>query len=479
MAKDWGYIGGQYLHESGAIDVQDTKNFYPEAVESGSGKSVKSLMGIPGLASFCTLPTAPVRQLFEQDGRMWAVGGTVLYEVFAGATYLLRGGALIDDGKPATIDSNGAAGHQLWVTAGRRGGVYDLTANTWTPDVRVDADSGAFVDSFFLSLDRATSTVYVSDAENGLVWNALAKAQRNIASDALVAMGVNSRLVWLLGSKTSEVWYNSGASPMPLVPFQGGFLEVGCASAASVAWCDNSIMWLGQSEGGPATVWRNSGFQAQRISTHALAAQIAGYGATAQASARAFVYTDRDHAFYVLSFPTVNQTHVYDAATGLWADRGYWNTSTGLWEVYKPQFHCYAFGKHLVGDGVTGAIYELSPTTYTDAGGVPLRALRQGPYVVDQQQRLYHRDFWLDVETGVGNANCLSPQVMCSRTDDKGKTWPAFADKAIGAQGDVNTRVEWKRLGSAKQRAYRTVITDPVPRRIADAYLEIDKGGGQ
>jgi hypothetical protein len=468
-------------------------------------------------------------------------------------------------------------------------------------------------------------------------------------------------------------------------------------------------MWLGQSEGGPATVWRNSGFQAQRISTHSLAAQIAGYGATAQAAARAFAYTDRDHAFYVLSFPTVNQTHVYDAATGLWADRGYWNTSTGLWEVYKPAYHCFAFGRHLVGDGVTGAIYDLSPTTYTDAGGVPLRALRQGPYVVDQQQRLYHRDFWLDVETGgrpvseslyrdrvladnpvaywplndtsgnaadaSGNARTLTatgtptygvvgprvdaatgqtftantayqsrtlallggtnlgddwsiecwantpaaaqgelvsqsvaagttsfihlyiyngdytvevvnqaagaifataagsyapgwhhvvatwdasaglvtlyvdgeslaqetgtagafnamdttaigtrlrggvayggssstvqdvalyttalsaervkwhadalyggltatltPQVMLSRTDDKGKTWPAFSDKAIGAQGDVNTRVEWKRLGSAKQRAYRTVITDPVPRRIADAYLEIDKGGGQ
>jgi len=476
MAKGWGFIGGSYPHESQAIDLQRSVNLYPEVIESGNGKAVKALASIPGLSTFCTLLNSPIRQLFAQDGRAFAVAGTVLYELFSGGTYLLRGGAIIDDGKPATIDSNGVPGHQLWVCSGRRGGVYDLTANTWTPDVRTDADLGAFVDGYFLSLDATTSTVYASDLEDGLTWNALSKLQRNIASDTTVSMGIVNRMIVLLGSKTSEVWYNTGATPFAFGPFSGGFLEQGCAARDSVAWCDNSLMWLGLSEQGPLTVWRSVGFQAQRISSHALAQALTGYSTTSDAVG--WSYVDRDHAFYVLTFPTAGACWAYDVSTGLWAERAYWQTTTGTWGLYKPRFHCYAFGKHLVGDGASGVIYELSPTTYTDAGGVPLRRMRVGPYVTNEQKWLYHRAFGLDVETGVGNSACLAPSAMLSYTNDKGKTWTDATDRAIGAQGDVNTRVDWRRLGRSKQRAYRVVISDPVPVRVADAYLEIDEGGG-
>lgn len=712
MAKDWGFIGGGYPHESQAIDAQRTVNLYPEVVESGTGKSVKALLSIPGLADFCTLPVGPIRQLFAQDGRAWAVAGSVLYELYSGGTFTARGGALINDGTPATIDSNGAAGHQLWVTSGGRGGVLDTVSHAWTPDVRTDATMGAFVDGYFVSLDAATSTVYASDLENGLTWNALSKAQRNLGSDAIVAMGAINRMLFLLGSQTSEVWYNTGASPFAFGPFQGGFLEVGCAARGSVAWCDNSLFWLGASEQGPGTVCRSVGFQAQRISTHALAKTIAGYATISDAVAFSHVWND--HAVYVLSFPTEGKTWAWDAASGVWTERAYWDTTSGLWGLYKPRFHAYAFGKHLVGDGVTGNIYELSATTYTDAAGVPLRRLRQGPYVVNENRQLFHRRFWLDIQSGVGqspddlykaavlrdnpvaywrlgeasgtsgtdesgnvytltytgsptmgvtgpvaggstgitfagntsyakrtmaviggtnlsqdftieawvhtpdgnggelvsqsigagthsfihlavypavyycevanNAGAVAitcatsgtdytddawhyvvatwdasaqtmkvyvdgtlkatttqvpvgtvdamdtttlgtrwrssagfgagavdstladvalyqtalsaeqvlahyrartigitvaaPQVSLAYSDDMGKTWKAATDRAIGAQGDVATRVEWRRLGRARQRMYQVVCSDAVPVRIADAYLEIDGGGG-
>jgi hypothetical protein len=401
-AQDSGFIGGSYPHESSAIDCQRTINLIPEAVESGSGKSVKSFLSIPGLADFCTLPTAPVRALSRVDNWVFAVSGTVLYELHAGGTYTMRVGALIDDGLPATISSSGAAGHQFYVTSGRRGGIYDLLTHVWTPDVRTDADAGVFVDGYFLSLDLTTSTVWQSDFENGLVWNGLAKLQRNQGSDSFMAMGVIQRMVYLLGQLTSEVLYNAGTSPMAFVPAQSGFFEVGCMAGGSVAECDNSLFWLGRSAEGALTVWRSSGYQAQRVSTHALAQTFRGYSVTADAVG--WSYVDRDHPFYLLSFPTAGATWAYDASTGLWAERAYWNTATCLWENYKPRTHCYAFGKHLVGDATTGAMYDMNRDTYTDAGGVPLRRLRQGPVIANQMQWLYHRSAWLDIETGTGMA---------------------------------------------------------------------------
>ena len=474
-AQDHGLIGGSYPHESSAIDCQRTVNLIPEVVESGSGKSVKSLMSIPGLAAWATLPTAPVRAMFEQDGRAWAVGGSVLYELLTGGTYIARAGAIIDNGTPATIDSSGQPGHQLCVTSGRRLGIFDTVSHLWTPDVRTDSDVGCFVDGYFLSLDTTTSIVWQSDFENGLVWNGLAKLQRNMGGDGLVAMGVNSRLVYLLGSQTSEAWFNAGTSPMAFAPAQSGFFEVGCGAKNSLAWCDNSLMWLGQSEQGPGTVWRSSGYQAQRISTHALAQTLRGYSVTSDAVG--WAYVDRDHPFYVLTFPTAGHTWAYDASTGLWAERSFWNTATCLEEQYKPRTHCYAFGKHLVGDGVTGAIYDMNRDTYTDAGGAPLRRLRQGPVIANQMQWLYHRSAWLDIETGAQTTD-VSPQVMLEKSDDGGHAWTALTDKALGVTGNYSTRVEWRRLGRSRQRNYRVVITADAPVRIADAYLQVD-GGSQ
>lgn len=449
-------------------------NGYAETPEDGKASSLP-WMGIPGLADWATVPTLPVRAMFAQDGRAWAVGGTVLYELLTGGTYLLRGGAIINDGLPAMIESNGQAGHQLAVASGRRLGIYDLNTNVWTPDVRTDCDVLAFVDGYFLSLDTTTSTVWQSDFENGLVWNGLAKLQRNQGSDGFVAMGVNQRMVYLLGSKTSEVWFNAGTSPMAFAPAQSGFFEVGCAAKDSIAWCDNSLMWMGQAEQGMGTVWRSSGYQAQRISTHAIARALASYAVTSDAVG--WAYLDRDHPFYVLTFPTAGHTWAYDASTSRWAERSFWNTATCLEEEYKPRFHCYAFGLHLVGNGKTGAIYSLDRNTFTDAGGAPLRRVRRWPVVSKDMAWIFHRSAWLDIKTGAATTDA-NPQVMLEKSDDGCHAWTSLVDKPLGGTGNYQTRVEWKRLGRSRQRNYQAVITANAPVRIMGAYPQMDLGSG-
>lgn len=706
MAGNYGFIGPSAEQESLALDLQRSVNLYAEGVESGTGKAPKALIGIPGLSAFCTLPSAPVRATLRHEGRAFAVGGDILYELLTGGSFIARAGGLINDGLPASIHANGYGG-QLWVVSGGCGGIYTLATNAWTPNVRTDVIRGGFCDGYFLSL--TAMSLYSSDLENGLVWNALAYEPRRTGADAWIGMATVERMIWLVGSQTSSVFYNAGTSPFPFAEFQGGFLEQGTAAAHSLALCDNSLMWLGKSHDGPATVWRSVGFKAQRISTHPVEQAISRY--TTITDCVAWAYTMKGHAFCVFVFPSAGACWTYDATTGQWHERVYWNTSTGLEELYKPRFHCYGFGKHLVGDGVTGAIYHLDPNTYTDAGGTPLARMRVGPYATAEQKRLFHRSFWLDIETGavspetwderyradvwmdrpagwwklnettgsaadssgagltvaatvaptyaeagvrpgslamlfdgtddylsatitapiIGGTNwaddasvefwarataqggpvcaqslstsdngyfqtyqftsgyvvsitndagtnhyieetagtdradsvwhhvvwtkagtawtlyvdgavvaqktvtiagtwttpnrwaigtrmrstgghsdhptatiqdvavytsALSAArvlahyqsgaaiertavVMLSKTDDKGKTWQSLGDKTLGAQGETNARVEWKRLGSAKQRAYRVVITDPVPVRIADAYLEADPGGGQ
>jgi hypothetical protein len=86
-------------------------NVYPESDESGAGKSIAALMGRPGLAVFCTLPQGPVRGLFAGEGRLFAVGGSHLYEITSGLpvdrSVMLGATTIGNDGRPVQAVFNG------------------------------------------------------------------------------------------------------------------------------------------------------------------------------------------------------------------------------------------------------------------------------------------------------------------------------------------------------------------------------------
>jgi len=75
---------------SGAVSSEKTINMYIE--ESPNQKGQFTLYGYPGLLPVATLPSGPVRGLYESTlGRVFAVTSTTLFEVFAGWTFMSRG----------------------------------------------------------------------------------------------------------------------------------------------------------------------------------------------------------------------------------------------------------------------------------------------------------------------------------------------------------------------------------------------------
>lgn len=76
-----GFVGSAFAPQSPNVDLQDLNNWYEEASESPYAKVATSLLPCPGFTTKLTLPTSPVRGLFAQNDRLFAVGGTVLYEI--------------------------------------------------------------------------------------------------------------------------------------------------------------------------------------------------------------------------------------------------------------------------------------------------------------------------------------------------------------------------------------------------------------
>jgi len=81
------FVGPSYQAWSPKQDIERAINLYPEASASSGAKSPIGYYGRPGLQTFTTLPTAPVRGLWAGEQRLFAAGGSRLYEVFSDDTF--------------------------------------------------------------------------------------------------------------------------------------------------------------------------------------------------------------------------------------------------------------------------------------------------------------------------------------------------------------------------------------------------------
>jgi hypothetical protein len=69
-----------------------------------------------------------------------------------------------------------------------------------------------------------------------------------------------------------------------------------------------------------------------------------------------------------------------------------------------------------------------------------------------------------------------NPKAMLRWSSDGGSTWSHEYWIPIGQQGKYKNRAIWRRLGTARDRIYEVVITDPVKAVIVSANLKASVG---
>ena len=220
-----------------------------------------------------------------------------------------------------------------------------------------------------------------------------------------------------------------------------------------------------------------SGYSATPISTSEVDTTIAGYARTSKITdAEGLVYQEAGHVFYVLRFPSAGATWVYDLTTKLWAERGQWHAATNQYGVWAPRVRCYSAGLQLTAEDTTGIISVMDNTYGTETDGSAIRRLRRGPVLVNEQRRMSLGRFELALEVGLGTASGQGsdPQVLFRASADGGQTWGTQRAASAGPRGQYRRRVFWTRLGSPRLWVPEVTMSDPIPWRIVDAYLNND-----
>ena len=466
--RNFPFLGGDYQGRSPSFDAQRTVNLYPVLAENAGARSAVALVGTPGLAAWASVGSGGIRGCIAFTAtQAIVVSGTAVYSVTTAGVATLLAGAVLNTSGTVSLASNGSL--VMMVTGGSDGyfinpatlTVTQITDPDFTGGTRVD-----FIDGYFVWSTPGTGQFRVTQLY-GTGIDGLDFATAEGAPDPLISCIVDHREVWLLGSTTTEVWYDAGGADFPLQRIQGAFLEIGCGAAGSVAKLDNSIFWLASDERGFGTIQRAAGYTPTRVSNRAVEYAIASYATVSDAVA--YTYVQEGHSFYVISFPTAGASWCLDVSTGLWHERTYRNAD-GSHGRHRSNCQMNFAGKVIVGDWENGNLYDLDLDTFTD-NGTAIERIRACPHVVNDGKYIFNSSLEVFMQTGVGLVSGEDPQARLRWSDDGGYEWSNEHWASFGKIGKRKTRVKWRRLGVTRDRVYEVAISDPVRVVLTGAQL--------
>lgn len=467
-------LGSSYVARS--VNAADNRlvNLFPEIVPEG-GKEAAFLQRAPGLRLLTTVGTGPIRGVNTYGGNLYVVSGEQLFKVDSSYTATVLGTVSGATGQVSMAND----GNHLFVACNGPSYVYNATTSAFGQITDPDfpgALTVSYLDGYFVFIEPDSQRVWVASLYDPLTIDPLDFASAEGDPDGLVSSIVDHSEVWLFGTNSIEVWYNSGNTDFPLQRIQGALNEIGCAATFSVAKLDNGLFWLGQDARGQGIVYRANGYTGQRISTHAVEWQIQQYGDISDAVA--YTYQQDGHSFYVLNFPSANATWVYDVATGAWHERAGW--INGRFTCHRGICQTFFNNAVTVGDYQNGNLYTYDLEVYADHDRVQkwLRSWRALPTGQNNLKRTAQHSLQLDCESGVGleTGQGSDPQVMLRWSDDGGHTWSDEHWTSMGKIGQYFRRVIWRRLGTTQKlrdRVYEVSGTDPVKIAIVGAELLI------
>lgn len=461
MAKqETPFIGGAYEARDKNLNAQLCQNLYVEIDQSGA-KNIIALVNTPGTVTWYDPGYfGEVRALHIFKTNLYAVIGNRLYRIDEGGAGANLG-TLANSTGYARMEDNSV---DLMILDNNLGYVWNGATLTQIADTDFpDASGLTFQDGYFMVTKTGTDELYPSDADDPTAWDPTQVIAKEGKSDPLVLPYMALRLVWLFGTLTTEIWYNSGVGTFPFARATGGFIEIGLGAKRSVDDLEGVIFFLDHKY----RVCQASGISYKPVSTYQIDYQIEKL--TRKDDAIGFCYTQEGHSFYQITFPTDSKTFVYDITTGFWHTRA----SGALDKRERANCHIRFAEKELVGDFENGKIYYYDLTTYTDNGDVK-RAIRSAQAVNKNRRWVRHHSFELEIETGshLSTGQGSDPQIMMQYSDDNGTTWSAELWRSMGKIGEKGIVVRWNKLGGSRDRIYKIVIADPVRREITNCYLD-------
>lgn len=428
-------------------------------------KAPVSLMGTPGIRNFSAPNKGIGRGLHSRAGRLYALCGdtycgisTTTGEVTPlGHVYGGHRAYFADNGDQTVIVSDGIG----YVESS-----FKISLITDPVFKTYSVGPCAFVDDYIAFIDVGTDTWFVSNLGDAVTFDALNFAVAGGAPDKLVTIIVDHKLPVLIGSESCERWYNTRGGDFPYDQAPGGFTETGCIGPRAAIKANNGVYFIAND----LTVRRLSGNTAVRVSQHGVEEAFKSYAFPQDVEA--LTYTHEGHVVIVWNFISDGATWCLDATTGEFHERNSYAN-----QVWRGCDAILLNGVTYVQDRRTGAVGIMDTNCPTEWGDFVRREWAYGS-AYKNNLLLFHSQLDTVMQVGMADANGQGsdPQLQLQWSDDGGQKWHPGVSNSVGKRGHLRTIVSSDRLGSARDRIYRRVISDPVLVRVYDTNLTYTAG---
>jgi len=265
--------------------------------------------------------------------------------------------------------------------------------------------------------------------------------------------------LFAFGSNYFRVYRDAGTSPFPL-EFTGVERDIGIVSSFAVAGFESDFPDALLFGGSDNRVYRMEGYTAVPVSTHDV--QEAIEGTADKSDIRAHAYISHGQPFWSLTSPG-NWTWEYNLATGLWHEReSYARTD------WRGRVTIKAFDKWLVGDAISGNIYEIReghPFEADDAlvWQLESNAVQRFPVPLNAHWSYYNFTSGVGVDTGLIPTQ-TEPKVAISWSLDGGARYGNPLVRSLGTQGayEQSVRIGNTGISTGKGIRYRLEVSDGV-----------------
>jgi hypothetical protein len=424
----------------------------------------------PGCKVWANTTGNAVRALYSQNDVVYAVIDNKFYSFDINGTGTEQGTLSTTTGVCQIEGTN----TQLMINDKTSGYIYTIATDTFTTISDGDFFAGTATitsqDSYFIA--HEDQEFQLSGLLDGTSWSGLDFASAEGDPDNLVAVKSFQRKLFLIGQKSTEVWFNTGDT-FPFSRIEGVFIEYGCSAADSVANGDNNIYWLARGKSGQRCILSiNESFEDTPVSDEALNQELATYDVVSDAVG--FIYQREGKEFYQINFPTENKSWLYDTQLQSWSQlTSYVNGGFGR---HLANNHTAAFGKNLVGDYKSGKIYELDRNTFTDNGEIIQRIIVTSPLIFDTKYAIINR-LEIDVENNIALQSPnqgYDPQIVVRLSKNGGFTYGNHFFIPASMVGEYTRRAIKPRLGRGRRIVFELTMTDPVNWIILGAWIDVE-----
>ena len=342
------------------------------------------------------------------------------------------------------------------------------------PDAPTKSTHIVFLDGYFIANNVGTGKFQRSVLFEPLNWKALAFATAEGNPDDLSAILVKKLHLYLLGTRSGEIWFNDGSTPFS--PRRDTFIEEGIIAPNASIKVGEILLWPNHKR----EIVALEGFR-----TRVLSAPIAKIlqGFTSFSDAHADNIEIDGYGYYVMHFPGERRTLVYDYKIDAWYDWSFWNAKDARRERWLGNCFLWAtvFNQRIVGSRRDGIIYKLS-FDFNDDDGKEFRFLKRSGNIDHGTSRKKRSKYLVfKLRRGFGKtdrANPLDkdavPQMMVRWRDNGSNTYGKEKLVNLGRLGETESIIRVNTGGQYSTRQYEISSTDSAPLTIIELEEEFE-----